>query len=429
MRDISVSIVATGVIQVANGATGILAARLLLPEGRGELAEIMLWAGLLAEFGSFGLYDALLYRAATSAANPRALFAAVSALSLGLSALLAAIGWIVLPIALGGASADLVFIAQIYTTIYLPAYFGALLLGGLFQGQLDMMTWNVVRCLVPLGYLGAIVALWASIGPAVGGFASANVLAHLLAVGVGLALVVRAGWLSFAPQWPVMRGLFAYGIRVYVGDVLQALRLRLDQATVAIWLSSTDLGFYVVALTIANAPQIVSNTIAYVAFPKVSQAGSEGARWEVFGRYLRLALVASVAITLTLLVLAPFVIPLLFGQAFAPAVPICLVLLLGLVPYALKLMYMQALKAWDMPLAVSRAEIAGLVVAAVALLALVPIYGLLGAATALVIAQIFTAFAMGSLFHSRSGAPVLAMLIPGPSDLALALDLVKGLRR
>ena len=39
MRDISVSIVATGVIQVANVATGILAARLLLPEGRGELAE------------------------------------------------------------------------------------------------------------------------------------------------------------------------------------------------------------------------------------------------------------------------------------------------------------------------------------------------------------------------------------------------------
>ncbi|MBL8837354.1 MAG: oligosaccharide flippase family protein [Alphaproteobacteria bacterium] len=429
MKDISVSIAATGVIQVANVATGILAARLLLPEGRGELAEIMLWAGLLAEFGSLGLYDALLYRAATGAANPRSLFAAVSALSLTLSLILVAVAWVVLPIAFGAQQGELIYTAQVYTTVYLPAYFGALLLGGLFQGQLDMVTWNVVRCLVPLGYLASIAVLWATIGPMVGGFAAANVAAHLLAVAVGIALVIRAGWFSIAPQLAVMRGLFAYGIRVYVGDVLQALRLRLDQATVALWLSSSELGFYVVALTIANAPQIVSSTIAYVAFPKISQAGSEGARREVFGRYLRLSLAASVAIALALLVLVPWAIPLLFGAAFAPAVPICAVLLVGLVPYTLKLMYMQALKAWDHPLAVSRAEIAGLVLAAIALLALVPTYGLIGAATALVIAQLFTAFAMGYLFHSRSGAPVLAMLIPGPSDVALALDLVKGLRR
>ncbi len=429
MRDISVSIAATGVIQVANVATGILAARLLLPEGRGELAEIMLWAGLLAEFGSLGLYDALLYRAATGAAKPRSLFAAVSALSLTLSLVLVAVAWVVLPYAFGAAHGELIRTAQIYTTAYLPAYFGALLLGGLFQGQLDMLTWNVVRCLVPLGYLAAIAILWASVGPLVQGFAAANVAAHLLAVAVGLVLVIRAGWFSISPEIAVMRGLFAYGIRVYLGDVLQALRLRLDQATVALWLSSSELGFYVVALTIANAPQIVSSTIAYVAFPKISQAGSEGARRDVFGRYLRLSLAASVAIALTLLILVPWVIPLLFGAAFAPAVPICAVLLVGLVPYTLKLMYMQALKAWDHPLAVSRAETAGLLLAAVALVALVPTYGLIGAATALAITQLFTAFAMGYLFHARSGAPVLAMLIPGPSDLALALDLVRGLRR
>ncbi len=49
MRDISVSFAATGAIQVVNIATGLLAARLLLPEGRGELAAIMLWPGILAE--------------------------------------------------------------------------------------------------------------------------------------------------------------------------------------------------------------------------------------------------------------------------------------------------------------------------------------------------------------------------------------------
>src|SRR5262249_4942322 len=206
-----------------------------------------------------GLYDALLYRAATGAATPRALFAAVTALAGTLSLALAVVGWVVLPYAFAEESVDLLAIARVYTALYLPVYFGALLLGGLFQGQLDMLTWNVVRCVVPLGYLAGIVVAGFATGWSVAGFAAANVAAHVLAVTLGVVLVVRAGWWSFVPRLDVMRALLGYGARVYVGDILQALRLRLDQATVALFLTHIDLGFYVVALTIANAPQIVSN--------------------------------------------------------------------------------------------------------------------------------------------------------------------------
>jgi O-antigen/teichoic acid export membrane protein len=428
MRDITVSIAATGVIQAANIGTGILAARLLLPEGRGQLAEIVLWAGLLAELGSFGLYDALLYRAATGAAPPRALFAAITTLAWTLSLALVAIAWIVLPFAFANDDPELLATARVYATLYLPVYFGALLLGGLFQGQLDMITWNVVRCIVPLGYLAGILAAGIAAGWSVAGFAAANIAAHVLATAVGVALVVRAGWLSLAPRLDVMRSLLGYGARVYVGDLLQALRVRLDQATVALFLSHSDLGFYVVALTIANAPQIVSSTVAYVAFPKVSQAASEEAKRLVFGRYLRLALAGGVAITAGLMIAVPWVLPLLFGAAFAPSVVVCEILLLGLVPHALKLMYMQALKAWGHPLLVSRAEVAGLAVAAAALFLLVPGWGLIGAAAALVIAHVFTAGAMGWLFHRRSGAPI-ALLTPSRDDLDLALGFVRALRR
>lgn len=428
MKDIVVSIGATGVIQAANIGTGILAARLLLPEGRGQLAEIMLWAGLLAEFGSLGLYDALLYRAATGAAQPRALFAAITALAWTLSLALVAVAWVVLPFAFGSDDPELLATARVYTALYLPVYFGALLLGGLFQGQLDMVTWNVVRCVVPLGYLAGILVAGVATGWSVAGFAAANVAAHVLAAAVGVALVVRAGWLSLAPRLDVMRSLLGYGARVYVGDVLQALRLRLDQATVALFLTHSDLGFYVVALTIANAPQIVSSTVAYVAFPKVSQAADEEAKRLVFGRYLRLALAGGVAIAAGLMIVVPWVLPLLFGAAFAPSVVVCEILLLGLVPYTLKLMYMQALKAWGHPLLVSRAEVAGLAVAAAALFALVPGWGLIGAATALVIAHVFTAGAMGWLFHRRSGAPA-GILAPSRDDLDLALGFVRALRR
>ena len=47
MKDISVSFLTTAYIQALNIVTGLLAARLLLPEGRGELAALMLWPGLV----------------------------------------------------------------------------------------------------------------------------------------------------------------------------------------------------------------------------------------------------------------------------------------------------------------------------------------------------------------------------------------------
>ena len=67
VRDVSISFATTLYIQVVNVATGLLAARLLLAEGRGELAALMLWPGLVAELGCLALSDAMLYRLASGA--------------------------------------------------------------------------------------------------------------------------------------------------------------------------------------------------------------------------------------------------------------------------------------------------------------------------------------------------------------------------
>jgi len=95
--DISVSFATTAYIQALNILTGLLAARLLLPEGRGELAALMLWPGLVCELGGLALSDALLYRLASGAATPRRLFAAMVWLAAGLTIVLVPIGVALLP--------------------------------------------------------------------------------------------------------------------------------------------------------------------------------------------------------------------------------------------------------------------------------------------------------------------------------------------
>ena len=427
MKDITVSFAATAFIQLANVATGLLAARLLLPEGRGELAAIMLWAGLVAELGSLGLYDALLYRAASGLARPRALFAAMAMFTLMLSAALIAIGLVVMLVVFADDGPELRRLALFYLAGYLPSYLAALFVAALFQGRIEMLAWNVVRALVPAAYLIAIGAAVLLGSADVAGFAWAFVAAHVASTALGLALAAGRGWIGFSAEWSELRALLAYGIKVHVGELLNTVRQRLDQALVSLWLPASDLGLYVVALTVANAPQILVHTIANVAFPKISQQTTPEGKLVVFGRYFRFAMATTLATVALLAGLSGWLVPLLFGAPFAPAVPVTYILLLGALPFAAKLMFIQALKAWDRSLLISRAELYGLAVAAGALVVLLPRLGLAGAAWSLVAAQCVAAAAMALSMTRDLGLGLGSLCRPTSDDWRLAVEFARRL--
>lgn len=419
MKDLSVSFLTTGLIQVLNIATGLLAARLLLPEGRGELAALLLWPGLIAELGNLGLLDALLYRAATRGASPRALFAATMALVAILSVALIGVGLIVLPLVFANHSPELQSLAVYFLIAYLPTYFASLFTSGMFQGQLHMTTWNMLRLLVPATYLVVILALLVLAGPSVANFAAAYIAAQITAAAVGLVLLARRGWVAWRPERVVMKGLVVYGAKVHVGEILHSLRQRIDQAVISLWLPAADLGLYVVALTVANGPLILVYTVANVAFPKISQQDTEGGKRVVFGRYLRFSLAAAAALVVALWLVVPWLLPLLFGRAFQPSVPIANVLLVGTLPLAAKLMFQQALKAWDRALVVGRAELIGLAAAAASIAVLMPAFGLIGVAWGIVLSQAAAAGAMAAALARDLRLPLLTLMIPTADDAAM----------
>lgn len=416
MKDMSWSFVTTAIIQVVNILTGLLAARLLGPEGRGELAEIMLWPGLLVEFGILALSDALLYRAATRAASPKALFATIMWLGAILSVILIAVGYAVIPILLSGESARLQAIESWYIAAYVPVYLFALFVATMFQGHLDIKGWNVVRLLVGVGYLGFILLLWAAQGASVADFAFAYIAGTLLSGIVGLIWLARKGWVGWKPDLNVAKGLLGYGARVHVGEIVNSARQRVDQAAVSLFLTAHDMGIYAVALTVANGPMILVNTIAGVAFPKISAAPEPAEKLRIFGVYLRLAMTMAAASAVSLAILAEFLVPLIFGHAFDESATICQIMLIGLPFFAAKLMFIQALNAFDKSLSIGGAELIGLIGAAAALAVFLPTLGLIGAAWAVVVANVVAMAVMAATLHRRIGTPVLPLFKPTAED-------------
>lgn len=429
MKDVSISFAATAVIQVINIGTGLLAARLLLPEGRGELAEIMLWAGLIVEFGIVGLSDALLYRAATAASKPRELFAAMAALTLIFSVLLIAAGLVIEPYIFAGRDASLLRLSLIFLIAYVPTNLGALFVASMFQGYLDMMTWNLLRGVVAVGYLAFIGAAVVLGQATVEGFATAYILSTAAALALGLVLLVRRGWVGTSLHWATVKGLLVYGAKVHVGEMLNSARQKIDQALVALWLPHSDLGLYVVALTVANGPLILAQTLANLAFPKVSQQADVAGKTLVFGRYFRFTIAITVGTAVVLLVLNPWLVPLLFGRPFTPAALIANIMLIGLPAAAAKLLFIQALKSWDRSLIIGHAELVGLIAAAVSLVVLLPTFGIAGAATSFVIANVVAAGVMARSLRRHLNLPFHVLITPTADDWRLAGELWASFRR
>lgn len=422
VRDVSISFATTLYIQVVNIATGLIAARLLLPEGRGELAALMLWPGLVAELGCLALSDALLYRLASNAASPRVLFGTIVAMTVALCVVLVPIGWLLLPFVMEGHAPDIAAAAWWYMALYLPTYFASLFAANMFQGRLEIVAWNLVRATVPTLYLAGIAALGLAIAPEAPEFAAANVIAMLASALLGCVMLARRGWLGLRPDAGEAKAMAVYGAKAHASEVLHSLRQKLDQAVVAKLMSASDLGIYAVALTVANGPLILVQTISNIAFPKISAQATHDGKVLVFGRYLRLALAMVLAINIVLWIVNPWVIPLLFGEAFAPAVWIADICLLGLVPYAAKVLFACALKAADRALVIPRAELWGLAVVAPALFLLVPQYGLAGAAASLVLAQAATALVLGQRLAEVMQLRLGRLMIPGREDVALLRD-------
>ena len=422
MKDISVSFLTTAYIQALNIVTGLLAARLLLPEGRGELAALMLWPGLVCELGALALSDALLYRLASNLAPPRRLFAAMVWLTAALTLVLVPIGIALLPQVMTTQDADIRMVAPWVMAAYVPSYFAALFVANLFQARMELVTWNLVRAVVPTVYLLGIALLGVSLAPEAPEFAAAFVAAQLLSAAIGIALAARRGWVAFAADPADLRALVVYGAKAHASEVLHSLRLKLDQAVVALLMPASDLGLYAVALTVANGPLILVQTVYNVAFPKISAQATHEAKILVFGRYLRLTLATVIAIDLALIVTNWWLVPLLFGAPFASAVLVANLLLLGLIPFAAKIMFAAALKAWDRALAIPRAEIWGLVTIAPALFLLVPDYGLYGAAIATVLAQLVSAVTLGVRLGRELDVNPLRLMHPSRDDLALLRD-------
>lgn len=364
-RQLVRSLFTRGVLQLCLVVSGILLARSLGPTSRGEFAIIVIMPTVAIQVVLFGIPSALTYFIAKGEAGWVLLARRIAPVA-GLQIVAA----VALTIALRAAFlADASVAAQTAALLSLATipllvlqYYGLHILQGL--GELALFNRYSV---LPAALYSAGLAIGLTVGLTVQTATVVWVASMLLATApLGHTLIAkgRANQPAAADvgSLGLDRGaIVRFGAAGFLAQVSPVETFRIDTIAVAVLFPAHVVGYYAVASSVANAPRLVADGVVAVAYPHVAHQASSQATASAL-KYVGVAALGCGVTALAIAAILPCLIPLLFGEAYAPAVSVAVVLVIATALIGIRRVATDCLRALGKPGASSRAELAALVV-------------------------------------------------------------------
>lgn len=401
-------------------ATSIIVARLLGPEGKGIYSLVILLPSFITAFTSLGIGPATVYYVARKQYPFQEIFGNNIFLSLLIGAGSVTIGLIVVLFFQGVAFPD---VPQHYLLIALALIPLTLFVGyiqNIFLGMQRVRDFNVVSLVqAALTLIFVSIALW-GIRDGIVGAIIANIVASLL-VSVGLFFRTKkvAGGVSFSSNPSYLKKISTYGIKAHLSNVLAFLNYRLDILLVSGFLSPLAVGYYSVAVGIAEKLWMVSQAASTVLFPKIAAEEDERARKEFTPIVSRTVLWLATLGAMTIFLLSRWIVVLLYSVDYLPAVRPLQILLPGIVALSVGRVLANDVTGRGRPML--NAYINLLVVATNVVLNLLwlPRYGIEGAAGASTVSYIILMVGEILIYSRLSGNPPLRTLLLQRADWTL----------
>lgn len=378
------SVAQTGMVNlsmtVLAAGSGLVVARALGAELRGEYAAVTAWFGMALVFGGLGQTAAICFFVAHDQPRAKDYVATSRSIMLVSGVAVALVGLLVAPTLAHHRPALSVGFRVMFATCII-AFAGASYAFAL-QAR-DVSRWNLIRATQPALFVLAILVL-----ALIGALTLLSVLLALagsIIVQTGLAYLTCVQ-LSLAPgraDRSLVRDLLRYGSGQLTGSAPSALNTRLDQLAMSLTIPAADLGRYAVAVSLTSLALPAVAALGYVAFPHLAaQHGRNAAAVRIEKVSLAASAVVATAILLPLALGANWLIPNVFGPSFTAAAPLVWLLAPGGFFLATGQVMGDLLRGRNAPWRVAHAQLAGAVVTVVALGVLLPLIGAAGAAIA-----------------------------------------------
>ncbi|MDZ7291144.1 MAG: oligosaccharide flippase family protein [candidate division KSB1 bacterium] len=305
-------------------------ARLLGPDGKGAYTLLALIPSLVAQFASLGIHNANIYligqkKVAVKSAAENALTFSLVIGGILLGLYWAARRWID-PILFRNIPPDI----TAWVSLAFPLHFVFLIFNYLALARDDIVSFNLPNVGRSAYVLLGLVLLtpWHKITLST---------VNLIWVATNAVLAIQCWWLVFRRErfglrWhpEVFRASVKFGLQSHLGTIFYLLGWRLDFLLCNIYLDTTAVGYYSIAVLLGEVLWFIPQTLAVILFPEVSRLDKDQSV-RLTSQVCRLTLLSSIVGAILLMLLAPSLIDTIFGVRFLPALPPLWLLLPGMI--------------------------------------------------------------------------------------------------
>jgi O-antigen/teichoic acid export membrane protein len=306
---LTVSIANVALPLAAFAASPILAQTLGV-EGRGSVSAALAPLMLATAVGTVGIPEAVNYFVARRPDAIRGVVSRAALMLLASGALATIVSMLIAPILAGGdlPLMELIIVSSLATV-------PTLMIGAVRGGAQGLHQWKLVNA---EKYLTASSRLIGLIGLGVSGFLTplSATLVMMLSPLLGGICYFFLKQPAIAPLHSIKTGeLLNYGSRVWAGSLSGVFLSRVDQVLMTPLGGAYALGLYAIAVNIADVVPIINHAVRDVIFSADAQDRND----ERIYRAARISFLISIGIGATIAATLWLWLPLLFGEAFTPA--------------------------------------------------------------------------------------------------------------
>jgi len=408
---------------VAGFVTQIVLARSLGPTNKGILDLFLLIPFVTSSVVEMGLLSANTYHGGKGTYSLQTLHSNSIFWSIGVGMLVFIIG-VTISLAVGSPFAALSNRYFLLALAAVPPSLYFLLWSGLMYGSDQVkMVYLVggVYSLISVLLYGVVVLIGGTLEMFI--YLSASLL--LVRACLSLFSTGRTTPLRLEFNAAALKHSLVYGLALYVGLAINSLHFRINQFFIEAMLGPTALGYFALAVRIAEMLWLLDYVVVTASLYRVTSEDFAGAVL-VAERSLKLVAALVIIPSLAIFALAPFLVPLFFGKAFAPAVLPLWYLLPGIIAWSLgrslsPFISYQCGKPWYNTAAAGFAFIVNLA----ANFILIPKLGIVGAAIASTLSYTVNLLIIGLIFFRLTHARVIDTILPTGAEISLVAQFVR----
>lgn len=415
LKDTALMLLTRGSNILLGLSNGIVIARALGPSGKGVLTIALLVPTFMQWFGPLGLNNSNIYLIGRYPDKIDHIIGNSVYASFVSFASCFGLFWLTYPLTrhhlLASVPPSILLLATIFGGLVLIWVFG----NSVLLGQRRYMHFNFLQLLQSGSSLLLMVPFlwWFKMG--VLGAAIAVAISGALVAAAALMLMMRGQRLPPPFDLLLIRQALKYGGGYFVTNATLGLLLRADMLLVGAWRSPAEVGFYSVAVTLAEVLRNFPEVLSFALFPRISSVGSAAAV-DLTSRVSRTSIFVSLLVLCFVFPLCPYLIRWSFGNAFvASLIPswILMVSMLSLViSYNMGSFLMGTGRVWS----TAGATFTGLLVMLALDYVWIPPYGIIGASWASLLGYSSMAAIQTLSFMRLTGTRLSELLIMRRSD-------------